>query len=479
MSKRSEDDFINFMNDLYYQNIDDMNTLQKIYDYKIKSNNTKDELLKWLNNDKLIFKHSEREYIIGSAIQLIKNELDGYDDYVSKAKEYLYADIMTDKISSTKLIDHQFKNLYYKEKGRYNILEPNLYYDVTDFEKIINNDKEIKTIPYLMKTKKGFGPTLIFYSYICYFKCAVNCIVHHPLFKKHSNTDSEQIPEFELYDKNKRYTFAEYLQIGGSKLWELLKTYKDIIDVVEFYNITTKHTYLIGRPGVKYYPHQILQELLYYLHNDFAKEFYCNKYFVKIIDEPVINMEQRIYEILNECNLKSVFIAPILDDPLKNYVLPIGTKNEEIKYEFLNEKKKAEENHTNPKSIASILKNYTKITIKDAIDNNKIYQYKYFMNDYYLTSFCVAENIPEKNISFHCVFIQIKYDYDFNIVGINRYDDNKIDYFNKEDQKNNEYLQYEHAIFHKDFISDYYDKNHNYKICLLCYSKRTVRSNEY
>ena len=29
MSKRSEDDFINFMNDLYYQNIDDMNTLQK------------------------------------------------------------------------------------------------------------------------------------------------------------------------------------------------------------------------------------------------------------------------------------------------------------------------------------------------------------------------------------------------------------------------------------------------------------------
>ena len=212
---------------------------------------------------------------------------------------------MTDKILSTKLIDHQFKNLYYKEKGRYNILEPNLYYDVTDFEKIINNDKEIKTIPYLMKTKKGFGPTLIFYSYICYFKCAVNCIVHHPLFKKHSNTDSEQIPEFELYDKNKRYTFAEYLQIGGSKLWELLKTYKDIIDVVEFYNITTRHTYLIGRPGVKYYPHQILQELLYYIHNDFAKEFYCNKYFVKIIDKPVINMEQQIYEILNECKRRN------------------------------------------------------------------------------------------------------------------------------------------------------------------------------
>ena len=104
MSKRSEDDFINFMNDLYYQNIDDINTLQKIYDYKTKYNNTEDELLKWLNNDKLIFKHSEREYIIGSAIQLIKNELDGYDDYVSKAKEYLYADIMTNKSLSNSLL---------------------------------------------------------------------------------------------------------------------------------------------------------------------------------------------------------------------------------------------------------------------------------------------------------------------------------------------------------------------------------------
>ena len=37
-------------------------------------------LLKWLNNDKLIFKHSEREYIIGSAEQIIKNDLKNYDD---------------------------------------------------------------------------------------------------------------------------------------------------------------------------------------------------------------------------------------------------------------------------------------------------------------------------------------------------------------------------------------------------------------
>ena len=66
MSKRSEDDFINFMNDLYYQNIDDMNTLQKIYDYKTKYNNTKDELLKWLNNgeEKLFRSPTEGNYIV-------------------------------------------------------------------------------------------------------------------------------------------------------------------------------------------------------------------------------------------------------------------------------------------------------------------------------------------------------------------------------------------------------------------------------
>ena len=161
MSKCSEDDFINFMNELYYQNIDDINTLQKIYDYKTKSNNSENDILKWLNNDKIIFKHSEREYIISAAEQIIKNDLKNYDDYVSKAKEYLYADIITNKISSSKLIDHQFKNLYYKNKGRYNILEPNLYYEVSDFKKLDENNQEPVIIPYLMKTTKSFGPTLI------------------------------------------------------------------------------------------------------------------------------------------------------------------------------------------------------------------------------------------------------------------------------------------------------------------------------
>ena len=68
MSKRSEADFINFMNDLYYQTVDDMNTLQKIYDYKTKYNNTEDELLKWLNNE---MKRKKQKKIIEILNQLL------------------------------------------------------------------------------------------------------------------------------------------------------------------------------------------------------------------------------------------------------------------------------------------------------------------------------------------------------------------------------------------------------------------------
>ena len=479
MSKRSEDDFINFMNDLYYQNIDDINTLQSINKYKKECNNDLNDLLKWVNNNKIIFNHSDRKYIINSAKQVIENDFKNYSNFVNIAKNYLFKKITIDNELRNPIMDIQCNNLQSNNlqfNKRYNVLRIDNYYNIKDFE-IINNDKENnkdKRCRYRnynnMKSKKGFSKSLIFYSYICYFKCAVNCIIHHPIFKNKLNVYSDVPPEFEYYDENKKYTFAEYLQIGGNQLWDILQKDEDILDIVEFYNNMTKNTYLIGVPGVKYYPHQILQELLYYLHNDFAKEFYCNKYFVKIIDKPVINMNQQILNLLNECNLKSMFIAPILDDPLKNYVLSFGITNKKIQEEIKKDIKK---------SIVDILANNTKENIDDVINNNKIYQYKYFMNDYYLTSFCVAENIPDSNISFHCVFIQIKYDYDFNIVGINRYDDSKLDYLDKEDEKNTKYLPYERVIFHKDYVSDYYDTNHNYKICLLCYTKKTIRSNEY
>ena len=474
MSKCSEDDFINFMNELYYQNIDDINTLQSINTYKRTYNNKPNDLLKWIDNDNVIFNHSDRKYIIESAKQVIENNFKNYSNLVNVAKNYLFKKVIITGKLRNPLIDLQYENLLSNKK--YNILGINNYYDIKDFEKInddkeSNNNKKYRYRSYNnMISNKDFNSTLIFYSYICYFKCAVNCIIHHPIFKNKLNVYSDVPPEFEYYDKNKRYSFAEYLQIGGNQLWDMLQKDEDILNIVEFYNNMTKNTYLIGVPGVKYYPHQILQELLYYLHNDFAKEFYCNKYFVNIIDNPVINIDQQIHELIIECNLKSIFIAPILDDPLKNYVLPFGINDNQIQEEIKKD---------NKKSIVNILSDNVKEYVDNVIKNNKIYQYKYFMNDYYLTSFCVAENIPNSNISFHCVFIQIKYDYDFNIVGINRYDDSKLDYLDKEDEKNTTYLPYERVIFHKDHVTDYYDTKHNYKICLLCYTKKTIRSNEY
>ena len=97
--------------------------------------------------------------------------------------------------------------------------------------------------------------------------------------------DSDKPPSYERLQHNKYYSFIEYVQRGGSELWELLKCNKDIFDIVDFYNNLTRSTYLISRPGVKYYPHQILQELLYYINNSFSASFYYDYHFVQIINE--------------------------------------------------------------------------------------------------------------------------------------------------------------------------------------------------
>lgn len=245
----------------------------------------------------------------------------------------------------------------------------------------------------------------------------------------------------------------------------MLKENKDIIIIVNFYNSMTNHAYLIGHPGVKYYPHQIIQELLHYLNNMLSSRFYYDNHYVQIINELKYDMDKDIEEFLNNYNLMSVFIAPIIDDPFKNYVFSNGINANEIIEEIKN----------NPnKSIDDILKDDAKIKIQDVIKNNKNYKYKYFVGkNHYLTSFCIIENRPKDNISFHCIFIQLKYDYEFNITEINRYDNTKLTYLYNDKIRDN-YLPYERMIFNKDYVSDYYDGDHNYKICLVCYSRRHI-----
>lgn len=465
----TKDDFINFMNDLYHLSLSDLLTLQRINTYKTKYKHQKEDLLNWLKDDKIIFNHSERAYITKSAEHVINNKLPKFYDYVGIAKEYLFKKIINNKIKiKNPLLKAQFEWLYGDKDGKYNMLEVNSFYELGDYERLENVNDSVQYICYNLLSTKGYNSSLIFYSYICYFKCAINCIIHNPVFKYMLKLDSDKPPSYEKLQRNKYYSFIEYVQRGGSELWELLKCNKDIFDIVDFYNNLTRSTYLIGRPGVKYYPHQILQELLYYINNSFSASFYYDYHFVQIINELKYDMDKEIEEILNKCNLDSVFIAPILDNPFKNYVLPIGTSAKEI----IDEIRK----YPN-KSIDDILKDDAEIKTKETTNNNKVYKYKYLVGKYYLSSFCIIENIPKSNISFHCVFIQLKYDYDFNIIGINRYDDKKINYLFKENELTEHYLPYERAIFNKDYINDYYencnyDNSHNYKVCLLCYTKK-------
>ena len=100
------------------------------------------------------------------------------------------------------------------------------------------------------------------------------------------------------------------------------------------------------------------------------------------------------------------------------------------------------------------------------------------VDDYYLTSFCIIENIPNDHLTFHCVYVQIKYDYLLRVKKIIRYDNKKLNYLDNNNINNINYLKNEMNIFNNKSlldstgINDYYSGSNNYKICLLCYTKK-------
>ena len=110
--------------------------------------------------------------------------------------------------------------------------------------------------------------------------------------------------------------------------------------------------------------------------------------------------------------------------------------------------------------------------LKDIMSHELCYCYRYNIDDYYLTSCCVIEYNKIKGITFHCIYIQFKYDANYEVVKFNRYDDRKLNYRNIKDNENYEFLKSERKIFHKKGIMDYYDSNNGFKICLLCYVKK-------
>ena len=136
----TKDGFIKFMNDLYHLSLSDLLTLQRINEYKTKYKHQKEDLLRWLNDDKILFNHSERAYITKSAEHVINNKLPKFYDYVGIAKEYLFKKIINNTVTiKNPLLKAQFEWLYSDKDGKYNMLGVDSYYELKDYERLRNN----------------------------------------------------------------------------------------------------------------------------------------------------------------------------------------------------------------------------------------------------------------------------------------------------------------------------------------------------
>lgn len=243
----------------------------------------------------------------------------------------------------------------------------------------------------------------------------------------------------------------------------MLQDKRDILDIVEEFNRIYDNKYLIGTPKIKYYPHQILEKFLENFNNYFSNRVSCNIHFVQVIDDwehkdidyekDAEFMNDRINEIFTKCNNDSVFIAPIINNPFDCYTYTNICKQKK-QYKYVHKLDFTANNN-----------------LKDIKLHNLCYYYRYNISDYYLTSCCIIEHNNE-GLTFHCVYVQFKYDANYEVVKINRYDNHKLNYRNIKDNENYDFLNSERHIFYKNGITDYYDEFNGFKICLLCYVKK-------
>lgn len=480
------DEFIDFVNSFYGKNkstkeiLQQINRYNKEHQYSIKS--------EWLDDKRILFNDSSNENndLITYAKQILNNELTNKKQNVRTTKQLIFKKSVNkeEREKIKKEIKKEIKSKQpepiidfdllldiqkdYVDKYKDNIKDLPLEYahKIENQDDYVTTDKiktEYRDYKHMEHTT-GFNPNLIYYSYICYFKSAINCIIHHPLFK-YENKYVDYVLDTETpYDPSNKYLpINDILQQGGSILWQMLQDKRDILDIVEEFNRINDNKYLIGTPKIKYYPHQILEKFLENFDNYFSKRVSCNSHFVQVIDDWDHEnfdykkddefMDDRINEIFTKCNNDSIFIAPIINNPLDCYT------------------------YTN---ICQQKDQYKQIHKLDFIANNKLkdiklhelyYYYRYNINDYYLTSCCVVEHKHEK-FTFHCIYVQFKYDTNYEVVKVNRYDDHKLNYRNIKDNEDYEFLKSERNIFHKKGIMDYYDDIYGFKICLLCYVKK-------
>ena len=440
------DKFIDFINQLYQANKPTAETLCEI----IKYYQTNHFNIEWLDDLRIQFNTSNRSPII-EAIKLSANVLDKIDTkYYCDAIKYGIEFLVLNGIFDDRGIDE--KTIEYLKKSfacdrsdeiplcvdRYNINSYDYTFNCFNYDR-----KELK-----IKTKRYIDydmfndPYRNFY-YLSYFKCAINFIVNHPLFKKYDNREYEELIN------NKEYETSKYYYNASIQLWKLLSDNK-FTEIVNFYNNITDNQYFIAMPDIHHNPYKILQELLYYLGNDFSNMFYRLNHFIFFGS----NIKHDIEFHLSRCNQKSIFIC--LPNPFGHFEIQDlwnfwDDYGEIYGYDY--------DEWTIPKAIKCDLE---KLIYKKSIN------YDYLVGDYYLTSFCFTECIIDSDIYYHHVFVKINYDENFNVISKVRYDDKEMEY----EQNKYQFMDNELKIFNQTGINEYYDDNNKYHINMLCYVKK-------
>ena len=443
------DKFIDFINQLYQANKPTAETLCEI----IKYYQTNHFNIEWLDDLRIQFNTSNRSPII-EAIKLSANILDKIDtkyycDAIKYGIEFLVMPYnLKEKRIDEKIIEY-LKKSFACDRSDEIPLDDDCYninsYDYT-FNCFNHDRKELK-----IKTKRYIDydmfndPYRNFY-YLSYFKCAINFIVNHPLFKKYDNREYEELIN------NKEYETSKYYYNASIKLWKLLSDNK-FTEIVNFYNNITDNQNVIAMPDIHHNPYKILQELLYYLGNDFSNMFYRLNHFIFFGS----NIKHDIEFHLSRCNQKSIFIY--LPKPFDDLFDSFEIQNLWDFWQDYYEVHDSLDEWTIPKEI--------KYFLKRLVGDSSI-NYDYLVGDYYLTSFCFTEWIIDGNIYYRHIFVKINYDENFNVISKVRYDDKEMEY----EQNKYQFMDNELKLFNQTGINEYYDDNNKYHINMLCYVKK-------
>lgn len=519
----SEDYVISEIND-YINNIKDIDKLELIN--KLKEDN------------RLILNKERNKYILDYVKNLIKNKITCYNKYVKLTKSIIENKILEnnelsfeDYIKLLKINENEKDFLKIQYDNIINTsLEPLpenvIIKSNIENEKIKQDYLKDKTLRRykLIQTIILDKNTFLISSYLCYFKSAINFIINHPFFLYLSNlsTDSSNInpniiPQLELKTKfinGGMYHPYEKKIIGGNQLWDLLINEDlKLKKILTLFVSMIDYNYTIGIPGIKYYPHIILQYLLNILDNKFSDIFNISHIGLNFhITEKKIEKYYGIKNVKEIKNFKFIFISNynIFLSPLQ-----INKNNNTFDKDYIYDyylKINIPNNFNNSAFIISTIQNdplvfntfnniityklpydeillRTKENIKIIKDNNIFYNYYYKINinktDYYLQSFIVIEYISKINMCFHCVYIKLEYNYDINgilyIKNKIRYDDLKLNYNDKKNLNDILFLNEELGLFKDDKINDLYFTKYNdktkkideyyYKICLVSYCK--------